>query len=82
MRRSAQLWPGPSDRTGMAVTMTGFGGALPFRTPTAGQTQSPESKQAQVNAQADMLQAMRGVELPMKMVAAKLQDGQGVDLYM
>jgi len=47
-----------------------------------GRTPDPEAQQAQVNAQADLLQALRGVDLPVKMVAARLSDNQGVDLYL
>lgn len=67
----------------MSVTAIGSGAALPLRiVTTAGQMPDPQAQQAQVNAQADLLQAMRGVDLPTKMVLARLSDNQGVDLYM
>lgn len=51
-------------------------------TAAAGQIEDPAARQAQVNAQADLLQATRGMELPLKLVAARVSDNQGVDLYM
>lgn len=51
--------------------------------PGTGTSPDPQAQQAQVNAQADLLQAMRsGDGLALKMVAARVSDGKGVDLYM
>jgi hypothetical protein len=65
----------------MSVTPVGSSAALALGIAAApGRPPDPHARQAQVNAQADLLQALRGVDLPTKMVAA-LGDGQGVDLY-
>jgi hypothetical protein len=65
----------------MSVTPVGSSAALALSVAAApGQPPDPQARRAQVNAQADLLQAMRGVDLPAKMVAA-LGDGQGIDLY-
>jgi hypothetical protein len=48
---------------------------------TAGRTADPAARQAQVNAQADLLQAVRQVDLPTK-VAQLINDRKGVDLYL
>lgn len=66
----------------MSVSPAGSSAALALATATAGQVPDPQARQAQVNAQADLLQAMRGVELPTTMVLARLSDGQGIDLYL
>ncbi|HEU5107958.1 MAG TPA: hypothetical protein VFT95_05320 [Micromonosporaceae bacterium] len=66
----------------MSVSPLGSSAALALGALAApGQPPDPAARQAQVNAQADLLQAMRGVELPTKMVAA-LSDGRGIDLYV
>jgi len=66
----------------MTVSPTGSSAALALGMVTApGQPPDPNARQAQVNAQADLLQAMRGVDLPTKMVAA-LSDGKGIDVYV
>ncbi|GAB1640503.1 hypothetical protein [Krasilnikovia sp. MM14-A1259] len=58
-------------------------GSTPFAVVAAGQQRDPYQQQAQVNAQADLLQAVLSTNnLPMRMVQATLSDGQGVDLYM
>ncbi|MBN1172452.1 MAG: hypothetical protein JXA67_09785, partial [Micromonosporaceae bacterium] len=60
--------------SGVALTMGVVAGA--------GKIPDPQAQQAQVNAQADLLQAMQSAELPMEMVLSRLSDNQGVDLYM
>ncbi|RZU54342.1 hypothetical protein EV385_6293 [Krasilnikovia cinnamomea] len=57
-------------------------GSTPFAVIAAGQQQDPYSQQAQVNAQADLLNALVSSDLPMKLVVANLSDGRGVDLYL
>ncbi len=57
-------------------------GSVSFSVLAPGQMQDPQSRQAQVNAQADLLQALVSTDLPMKMVQSTLSDGRGVDLYM
>jgi hypothetical protein len=67
----------------MSVGSVGSNAALAMSAVTTiGKTPDPATRQAQVNAQADLLQAVRSVDLPMKMVAARVSDNQGVDLYM
>ncbi len=46
-----------------------------------GQRLDPEAQQAVVNAQADLLQATRTMDLPAT-VANAVSDGTGVDLYL
>jgi hypothetical protein len=65
----------------MSVGVIGAGAALALRVATAGAAPDPVSQQAQVNAQADLLQALRGGKLP-AVAAAHLADGTGVDLYL
>jgi hypothetical protein len=61
-------------------------GSVPFSVPAPGTSPDPQARQEQVNAQADLLQAMTSSDLPMKMVRAgitlSLGDGTGVDLYV
>ncbi|BFU44675.1 hypothetical protein [Krasilnikovia sp. MM14-A1004] len=57
-------------------------GSAAFAVLSPGQLPDPYARQTQVNAQADLLQAMLGMDLPTKMVLGKLNDGQGVDLYL
>jgi hypothetical protein len=67
----------------MSISSIGSGAALPVGiVAAAGQTPDPQAQHAQANAQADLLQALRGVDLPVKMVMARITDGQGVDLYL
>ncbi|GAA0434046.1 hypothetical protein Aca07nite_01160 [Actinoplanes capillaceus] len=56
-------------------------GPVAFSMIAPGQLQDPQARQEQVNAQADLLQAMVSSDLPMKMVQ-NLGDGKGVDLYL
>ncbi|GGK21910.1 hypothetical protein GCM10010124_13010 [Pilimelia terevasa] len=44
----------------MSVSATGANGAAAFDIGRAGQAPDPQARQAQVNAQADLLQALRG----------------------
>ncbi|GGN41236.1 hypothetical protein FHR83_002932 [Actinoplanes campanulatus] len=57
-------------------------GSAPFSVLAAGQFPDPQARQEQVNAQADLLQALVSPDLPMKMVQSTLNDGRGVDLYL
>ncbi len=67
----------------MSISPVSFGGASPLGMVAAvGETPDPKLQKAQANAQADLLQAVRGVDLPVKMVLARLSDGKGVDMYM
>jgi hypothetical protein len=65
----------------MSVSSVGAGAMFALRVTTGGATPDPSSQHAQVNAQADLLQALMGVKLP-AIAAAHLSDGTGVDLYM
>ena len=70
----------------MSINAIGSGAALPFALAPTGQTPNPQFQRAQVNAQADLLQAMRGVELPFKLavnqLATRLGTPQSVDTYL
>ncbi|HWH02004.1 MAG TPA: hypothetical protein VNV66_22415 [Pilimelia sp.] len=48
----------------------------------AGQAPDPQALKAQANAQADLLQAVRGTELPIRMAMERLAEDRGVDLYL
>nr|BFE73776.1 hypothetical protein GCM10020092_070770 [Actinoplanes digitatis] len=52
-----------------------------FRAATGAGTPSPEARQGEVNAQADLLQALMGLRMP-AIAAARLSDGTGIDLYL
>ncbi|MEU7904940.1 hypothetical protein [Actinoplanes sp. NPDC049118] len=65
----------------MSVSSVGAGAMFAFRAATGAGTPSPSAQQAEVNAQADLLQALMGLRLP-AIAAARLSDGTGVDLYM
>jgi hypothetical protein len=66
----------------MSVNAIGSGTALSLGlVAAAGQTPDPAARQAQVNAQADLLQAVRNVDLPTKVVGM-INDQKGVDLYL
>jgi hypothetical protein len=54
---------------------------VPFVMAASGKAPDPEARQAAVNSQADLLNAVRSVKLP-AVAAAKLNDGGGVDLYL
>ena len=55
--------------------------AAPFAVAAAGQAPDPECQKAQVNAQADLLQAVRGIDLQ-GIASAKIADGGGIDIYV
>ena len=63
----------------MSIGSIGSGAA--FVVAASGAPPDPAAQKAQVNAQANLLQALRGVELPAQ-AAARMSDGQGVDLYV
>jgi len=66
----------------MSVSAIGSGTALSLGlVAAAGQAPDPVARQAQVNAQADLLQAVRNVDLPTKMMGM-INDQKGVDLYL
>jgi hypothetical protein len=65
----------------MSINAIGSGTALSIGVVAAGQRLDPETQRAQVNAQADLLQAVRTADLPAKALSA-VTDGQGVDLYL
>jgi hypothetical protein len=65
----------------MSVGSIGAGAAFAFRVATAGSAPDPATQRAQVNAQADLLSALRGVNQG-AVAAARLTDGAGIDLYM
>jgi hypothetical protein len=67
----------------MAISPVGSDTAQIFAAvAAAGRVPDPQAQQAQVNAQADLLQAMNSTDLPLKMVAARVSDGKGVDVYL
>jgi hypothetical protein len=67
----------------MSISSIGSGTALSLGIVlAAGQAPDPQAQKAQANAQADLLNAVQGADLPMKMVLARLSDGQGIDLYL
>jgi hypothetical protein len=57
------------------------GGAALFNLVASGQTPDLRAQKQQANAQADLLTALMGAQLP-EVAAAKLADGAGVDIYM
>jgi hypothetical protein len=65
----------------MSVSSVGAGAMFALRAAIGAGTLSPSAQQGQVNAQADLLQALMGSRLP-AIAAAHLSDGVGVDLYM
>jgi hypothetical protein len=65
----------------MSISVLGAGAAFAFRVATGGGAPDPRTQKAQVNAQADLLQALMGSKLP-AVAAAQLSDGTGVDLYI
>ncbi|MET8152878.1 hypothetical protein ACIBSW_19810 [Actinoplanes sp. NPDC049668] len=65
----------------MSVGSVGAGAMFALRTAIGAGTPSPEARQGQVNAQADLLQALMGLRMP-AIAAARLSDGAGVDLYL
>jgi hypothetical protein len=63
------------------ATFTAVAVAVPFAVAAAGQAPDPEARKAQVNAQADLLQAVRGINLA-GVASAKIADGGGIDIYL
>jgi hypothetical protein len=74
------VWPGVADGGNVSVNSIGPNTAALALTLVT--TPDPQTRQAQVNAQADLLQAVRGVDLPTKMALAKLSDNKGIDIYL
>ena len=66
----------------MSISPIDAGTVLSMGIAAAGRPPSPQQQKAQVDAQADLMQAVQNVDLPLKMVLARLSDGRGVDLYM
>ncbi|GGQ76938.1 hypothetical protein [Couchioplanes azureus] len=64
----------------MSVSSIGSGAALWGHVMAPGQVRDPQAEQAQVNAQADLLQAVRGVQAG-TVVAARVTGGTGIDVY-
>ncbi len=62
-------------------SFTSVATSAPFAVVAAGQAPNPHAQKQQVNAQADLLQAVRAVNLP-GVAAAKLSDGGGIDIYV
>jgi hypothetical protein len=65
----------------MSVSSVGAGAMFAFKAAIGAGSPSPSAQQDQVNAQADLLQALMGLRMP-AIAAAHLSDGAGVDLYM
>jgi hypothetical protein len=65
----------------MSVSAVGAGAMFAFKAAIGAGSPSPAAQQDQVNAQADLLQALMGMRMP-AIAAAHLSDGAGVDLYM
>lgn len=66
----------------MSISAIGSGTAMSLGVvAAAGQRPDAEVQRAQVNAQANLLQAVRNADLPAKAVST-MTDGQGVDLYI
>jgi hypothetical protein len=71
----------------MSINAIGSGSALSVSLPMANnQSRDPEAYQAAINAQADLLQAVRHADLPARVAAdlpkAERTDGGSVDIYM
>ena len=55
--------------------------AVNWSAPPAGVSVDPETQRAQASAQADLLNALRGIGSA-GMVADRVSDGKGIDLYL
>ena len=71
----------------MSINAIGSGSALSIGIPMANnQSRDPEAYRAAINAQADLLQAVRHADLPARVAAdlpkAERTDGGSVDIYM
>ncbi|MEV6598774.1 hypothetical protein AB0M36_18220 [Actinoplanes sp. NPDC051346] len=64
----------------MSVSSIGSGAALWGHVIAVGQPLDPQTQKAQANAQADLLQALRVAESG-TVVAARVTDGRGIDVY-
>jgi hypothetical protein len=68
--------------TRMSIGAIGGGAAaVAWPAPSAAAAADPATQKAQAHAQADLLNALRGTSHG-SMVAARVSDGAGVDLYM
>jgi len=56
-------------------------GAVSWPVPAAGVSADPETQRAQASEQADLLNALRGIGSA-GMVANRVGDGKGIDLYL
>jgi hypothetical protein len=65
----------------MAIDAIGGGAAVAWRAPSAATAADPRAQKEQANAQADLLNALRGTRHG-SMVASRVTDGAGVDVYM
>jgi hypothetical protein len=65
----------------MSISAIGNGGAVAWPVPAAGISADPEAQRAQASEQADLLNALRGIGSA-GMVADRVSDGKGIDLYM
>jgi hypothetical protein len=66
----------------MSIGAIGGGAsAVAWPAPSAAAAADPETQKAQAHAQADLLNALRGTSHG-SMVASRVSDGAGVDLYM
>jgi len=66
----------------LSVNSIGSGAALPFgMVAAAGKAPDPEAQKAQVNAQADLLLAVRSANRS-SVVAARLSDSARIDVYL
>ena len=62
-------------------TFNAVAAAAPFSVQAAGQAPDPVARQEQVNATADLLQAVRHVDLP-GIAAAKISRDGGIDIFL
>ena len=65
----------------MSIGAIGAGAALNWSAPPVGVSVDPETQRAQAGAQADLLNALRGIGSA-GMVADRVTDGKGIDLYL
>jgi hypothetical protein len=66
----------------MSISSVGAASAVSWTVPAAGvQAADPQAQREQASAQADMLKALMSVKHT-GTVAAKVSDGQGVDVYL
>ena len=56
-------------------------GAISWPAPAAGVSADPETQRAQAGEQADLLNALRGIGSA-GLVANRVSDGKGIDLYL